>query len=57
MGMNERSPGMLTREELSSAVASGEIDTVLTVCPYMYGRLMGKRITGHVSAAAVTSKA
>lgn len=40
-------PGMLTRVELADAVAHGEIETVLTVFPDMYGRLMGKRITGH----------
>ena len=38
--------GMLTREELTEQVGSGEIDTVLTVFPDMYGRLVGKRITG-----------
>jgi len=38
---------MLVREELADLVAKGEIDTVLTVFPDMYGRLMGKRITGH----------
>ncbi len=40
-------PGMLTLDTLTSAVESGEIDTVLTVFPDMYGRLMGKRMTGH----------
>ena len=40
-------PGMLAREELTDLVGRGEIDTVLTVFPDMYGRLMGKRITGH----------
>src|SRR5918912_468491 len=40
-------PGMLTRAELCEAIERGEIETVLTVFPDMYGRLMGKRITGH----------
>jgi glutamine synthetase len=37
---------MLTREELSDLVESGEVETVLAVFPDLYGRLMGKRITG-----------
>ena len=40
-------PGMLTRAQLGELVERGEIETVLTVFPDMYGRLMGKRITGH----------
>jgi len=44
---SESLPGMLTLEALSSAVESGEIDTVLTVFPDLYGRLLGKRMTGH----------
>ncbi len=39
--------GRLDREELARSIGSGEIDTVLTVFPDMYGRLVGKRITGH----------
>ncbi len=39
-------PGMLTRAELGEAIDRGEIETVLAVFPDMYGRLMGKRITG-----------
>ena len=35
---------MLNREELAALVERGEIETVLTVFPDMYGRLMGKRI-------------
>ena len=42
--MNER--GMLSRKELGGLVERGEIETVLTVFPDMYGRLMGKRING-----------
>lgn len=37
----------MTLESLASLVDSGEVDTVVTVFPDMYGRLMGKRITGH----------
>lgn len=37
----------LTRTRLADLVRRGEVDTVLTVFPDMYGRLMGKRITGH----------
>ena len=40
-------PGILTREQLVDEIERGEIDTVLTAFPDMYGRLMGKRITGH----------
>jgi glutamine synthetase len=39
--------GMLSLEQLRDGAASGEIDTVLAVFPDMYGRLLGKRITGH----------
>lgn len=38
--------GMLTLEELTQKVDSGEIDTILVVFPDLYGRLMGKRIPG-----------
>ena len=37
---------MLSRAELQRLVESGEVETVLTVFPDMYGRLVGKRITG-----------
>ncbi|MBK9943815.1 MAG: glutamine synthetase [Kouleothrix sp.] len=40
-------PGMLNRAQLGELIERGEIETVLTVFPDMYGRLMGKRITGH----------
>jgi glutamine synthetase len=43
----DRTRGMLTREELAEGVENDEIETVLTVIPDMYGRLVGKRITGH----------
>lgn len=38
--------GMLTLDELKKKVADGEVETVVTVFPDLYGRLMGKRITG-----------
>jgi glutamine synthetase len=37
----------LDLESLRRAVHDGEIDTVLTVFPDAYGRLVGKRLTGH----------
>jgi glutamine synthetase len=37
---------MLTREELSHLIGTGEVETVLAVFPDLYGRLMGKRIMG-----------
>ena len=40
-------PGMLTREQLVDEIERGDIETVLAAFPDMYGRLMGKRITGH----------
>ena len=42
-----RVSGRLSRAELEELVHNGEIDTVVTVIPDMYGRLIGKRITGH----------
>lgn len=38
--------GMLTLEALQEKVASGEIETVVTVFTDLYGRFMGKRVTG-----------
>jgi glutamine synthetase len=38
--------GMLTLEELGGLVEREEVETVLAVFPDMYGRLMGKRVTG-----------
>src|SRR4051794_10977801 len=38
--------GMLTLEDLGGLVERDEIETVLAVFPDMYGRLVGKRITG-----------
>ena len=37
---------MLRLDELREGIASGAIDTVLAVFPDLYGRLLGKRITG-----------
>ena len=42
-----RIPGMLTLSDLSNAIEQGEVDTVITAFPDMYGRLVGKRMTGH----------
>ncbi|HEX3177888.1 MAG TPA: glutamine synthetase family protein [Methylomirabilota bacterium] len=39
-------PGRLDARSLESHVRSGDIDTVLTVVPDGYGRLLGKRIVG-----------
>jgi len=38
--------GMLDVKQLKKLVSEGKIETVLTVFPDMYGRFMGKRITG-----------
>jgi glutamine synthetase len=35
--------GMLTREQLTSLVGGGEIETVMVAFPDLYGRLLGKR--------------
>jgi glutamine synthetase len=37
---------MLTADALQDLIRSGEIETVLAVFPDLYGRLVGKRITG-----------
>jgi glutamine synthetase len=38
--------GMVSRPELAHLVERGEIETVLLAFPDLYGRLLGKRITG-----------
>src|ERR1700719_300320 len=38
---------MMTREELTNAVGSGDIDTVVVAFTDMQGRLMGKRMEAH----------
>jgi glutamine synthetase len=40
-------PGRLTLQQLRAEVESGAIETVITALPDLYGRLVGKRITGH----------
>ncbi len=42
----DRVRGMLTLEELAQKVESGEVETVVTVFSDLYGRQMGKRVTG-----------
>ncbi|MDJ0841967.1 MAG: glutamine synthetase family protein [Acidobacteriota bacterium] len=37
--------GMLTLAQLKEKIESGEVETVVTVFPDLYGRLVGKRIT------------
>jgi glutamine synthetase len=39
-------PGRLSLSQLRAEVESGAIDTVITALPDLYGRLVGKRITG-----------
>jgi glutamine synthetase len=39
-------PGRLSLPQLRAEVESGAIDTVITALPDLYGRLVGKRITG-----------
>jgi glutamine synthetase len=38
---------MLSLDQLRADVESGAIDTVMTALPDLYGRLVGKRFTGH----------
>jgi glutamine synthetase len=38
--------GMLTLDDLRQKVESGEVETIVTVFPDLYGRFFGKRITG-----------
>ncbi len=42
--MSERIAGRLDRQQLEHKVEAGEIETVITAFPDLYGRLMGKRI-------------
>src|SRR3972149_236999 len=48
-------PGRLDLEQLRVEVESGAIDTVVTALPDLYGRLVGKRITGHFFLDEVTA--
>jgi glutamine synthetase len=43
---NASGHGMLSRQLLTELVGRGDVETVLTVFPDWYGRLVGKRITG-----------
>src|SRR6266511_2594653 len=40
-------PGRLDRKQLEQLVERGDVDTVLTVFPDTFGRLMGKRVVGN----------
>jgi glutamine synthetase len=42
----DRVRGMLTLEDLRQKVESGEVETVVTMFTDLYGRQMGKRVTG-----------
>ena len=44
MPSDEKIPGMLTVDDLRTAVDNGSIDTVILGFPDLYGRLMGKRL-------------
>ncbi len=44
--MAEPLPARFDLEGLRRAVAEGAIETVVTAFPDLYGRLVGKRITG-----------
>src|SRR3989442_9847642 len=39
-------PGRLAFKQLEQLIRKGEVDTVLTVFPDTFGRLMGKRVVG-----------
>src|SRR5256884_1536085 len=39
-------PGRLDRKQLEQLIEKGDVDTVLTVFPDTFGRLMGKRVVG-----------
>src|SRR5438128_12367737 len=39
-------PGRLALKQLEQLIRKGEVDTVLTVFPDTFGRLMGKRVVG-----------
>src|ERR1700741_1719457 len=44
--MGTKNPGFLSRAQLEEAIQAGEIERIVTVVPDLYGRLVGKRITG-----------
>jgi len=45
--MDARPPGCIDLDTLADEIRAGEIHTVVTALPDLYGRLVGKRITGH----------
>jgi len=47
--------GRLALPQLRAEIESGAIDTVITALPDLYGRLVGKRITGHFFLDEVAS--
>lgn len=47
----------ISPDELRARISRGDIDTVLVVFPDLYGRLMGKRVTGHHFVDAVLAMA
>jgi glutamine synthetase len=55
-GLDSDSPGRLDLAGLEERVAAGEIDTVITAIPDLYGRLVGKRNTGHFFLDEVARK-
>ena len=48
--------GMLDLENLKSLVEKGDIDTIITVFPDMYGRLVGKRVMGDYFLEKISDK-
>jgi glutamine synthetase len=46
----------MTLNELTAKIKGGEIDTVLVAAPDVFGRLVGKRFTGHFFLATVATK-
>ncbi len=55
-GLDSDGPGRLDLTGLEERVAAGEIDTVITAIPDLYGRLVGKRNTGHFFLEEVARK-
>ena len=43
---NDSVQGMLTLDDLRKKIEAGEVETVVAAFPDLYGRLMGKRVTG-----------
>ena len=54
--MAEAAPGCLDLEELGREVERGGIHTVVTALPDLFGRLVGKRITGRFFLDEVVSE-